>query len=42
MKCTYRNAGSRPKNAMKVTSDTVTVKMMMLRAKVMMKVARSS
>lgn len=29
---TYRKAGSRPKKAMNVTSDTVTVKMMMLRA----------
>jgi hypothetical protein len=42
MNCTYRNAGSRPKKAMKVTSDTVTVKMMMLRAKVMVKVDWSS
>ena len=33
----YRKAGRRPKKAMKVTSDTVTVKMMMLRASVMVK-----
>jgi hypothetical protein len=34
---TYRNAGRRPKKATNVTSDTVTVKMMMLRASVMVK-----
>jgi hypothetical protein len=33
----YRKAGKRPKKAMNVTNDTVTVKMMMLRASVMMK-----
>lgn len=32
----YLKAGSRPKKAMKVTRDTVTVKMMMVRATVMM------
>jgi len=35
--CRYLKAGSRPKKATKVTSDTVMVKMMMVRATVMVK-----
>jgi hypothetical protein len=35
--CAHRKAGRRPKKAIKVTSDTVTVKMIMLRASVMVK-----
>lgn len=34
---THLKAGSRPKKATKVTSDTVTVKRMMLRARVMVR-----
>lgn len=35
--CAYRKAGRRPKKAINVTNDTVTVKMMILRASVMVK-----